>query len=265
MVAGHRVRRGVGLACLVGVVLLGAACTPQDGSVSSPATLSGSPHPSARPSAQPTAHPSGTPRPTAHPSPPAGTGTALAALRHLPVKGRAPKTGYARLQFGPAWADTDHNGCDTRNDILRRDLHAIVLKPGTQGCVVLTGILRDPYGGSVISFQRGVQTSQLVQIDHVVALSDAWQTGAQQLSAATRLLFANDPLELLAVSGSLNEQKEDGDAATWLPPDRSYWPAYVARQIAVKTKYHLWVTAAEAAAMTRVLLRAPSTPLPGGP
>ncbi|MEO6822384.1 MAG: DUF1524 domain-containing protein [Candidatus Nanopelagicales bacterium] len=263
---GHRVRRGGGLACLVSAVLLSSACTPQAGSTTSAPTLTGSAHRSA--TSKPTTRPSATPRPTTHPSAtprPTSTGTALAALSHLPVKGRAALTGYTRLQFGRAWADTDHNGCDTRNDILRRDLHEIVLKPGTHGCVVLTGILRDPYDGSVVSFVRGVQTSRLVQIDHVVPLANAWQTGAQQLSPASRLLFANDPLNLLAVSGYLNDQKGDGDAATWLPPDRGFWPAYVARQIAVKAKYHLWVTAAEADAMTRVLLRAPGTLLPGGP
>jgi hypothetical protein len=244
-------------ACVIGAALLAiVACSPVAGpqATSAPVTGGRSTAAPAPPSSRPST-----------PAPAAATGTALAALRHLPVKGRAPMTGYSRRQFGPAWADTDNNGCDTRNDILRRDLHEIVLKPGTYGCVVLSGVLRDPYSGAEIAFRRGVATSRAVQIDHVVALGDAWQTGAQALTAATRLQLANDPLNLLAVSGPLNEQKGDGDAATWLPPDRGYWPAYVARQIAVKAKYHLWVTAAEAAAMMRVLLRAPGTRLPGGP
>jgi len=132
---------------------------------------------------------------------PASAGKALAVLATLPVKGRAPKTGYSRDQFGPAWSDVDHNGCDTRNDVLRRDLTSVAFRPGTRDCVVLSGVLADPYTAVAIHFLRGNATSTAVQIDHVVALSDAWQKGAQQLSPARRLAFANDPLNLLAVDG----------------------------------------------------------------
>ena len=147
---------------------------------------------------------------------------AIDAAENLVVKGRAPKTGYARNQFGPTWADVDKNGCDTRNDILRRDLTQVVFKPGTKDCVVLSGVLIDKYSGETINFVRGNSTSSLVQIDHVVALSDAWQKGAFLLTVQERTAFANDPLNLLAVKGSLNSQKGDGDAATWLPPQKSY-------------------------------------------
>lgn len=179
----------------------------------------------------------------------------LAALR---IKGRAPMTGYDRGAFGPAWSDdTDdqwgHNGCDTRNDVLRRDLTDLVLKSDTRGCTVLTGTLQDPYGATTIHFVRGVGTSTAVQIDHVVALSDAWQKGAQQWSAEQRRAFANDPRELLAVDGRLNASKRDGDAATWLPPYKPFRCAYVARQVAVKHVYGLWVTQAEHDAIARVL------------
>jgi len=189
-------------------------------------------------------------------------GTALAALEDLPVKGRAPKTGYDRAQFGPAWTDTDRNGCDTRNDILARDLTADTLKPGTQNCVVLTGVLADPYTATEIHFVRGQDTSTAVQIDHVVALSDAWQKGAQQLSADERTAFANDPLNLLAVDGPSNAQKSDSDAASWLPPNKTFRCAYVARQVAVKAEYELWVTAAEKDAMGLVLSSCPDHTLP---
>jgi hypothetical protein len=183
---------------------------------------------------------------------------ALAALASLPVKGRAPMTGYDRKAFGPAWSDDTedewgHNGCDTRNDVLRRDLTDAVLEAGTHGCVVLTGTLQDPYGGTTIHFVRGPTTSIAVQIDHVVALADAWQTGAQGWSRARRQAFANDPRELVAVSGALNESKRDGDAATWLPPYKPGRCAYVARQVAVKRAYELWVTPAEHDAIMRVL------------
>jgi hypothetical protein len=180
-------------------------------------------------------------------------------LATLPVKGRAPKTGYDREEFGPAWSDTDHNGCDTRNDILARDLTKTTFKPGTKNCIVLTGTLADPYTATTIAFTRGSKTSSAVQIDHVVALSDAWQKGAQRLSKAQRTAFANDPLNLLAASGPANQQKSDGDAATWLPASRAYRCPYVARQISVKAKYKLWVTQAERTAMASVLAQCGGT------
>jgi hypothetical protein len=130
--------------------------------------------------------------------------------------------------------------------------------------VVLTGTLADPYSGTTIAFIRGQATSADVQIDHVVALSDAWQKGAQSWPAGKRAAFANDPLNLLAVDGGLNMQKGDGDAATWLPPARGYRCAYVARQVAVKVSYGLWMTQAEKNAIATVLSTCPSQPLPGG-
>ena len=178
---------------------------------------------------------------------------ALEELEKLPVKGRAPKTGFSRNQFGSQWTDTDRNGCDTRNDILKRDLSAVVFREKTRNCVVETGVLNDPYSGQTISFQRGEKTSALIQIDHVVALSNAWQTGIFQSSVKVRTNFANDPLNLMAVKGSLNSQKGDGDAATWLPPNKAFRCAYVSRQIQVKVKYGLWVTKSEKEAMLRVL------------
>ena len=191
----------------------------------------------------------------------------LAALDSLPVKGRAPKTGYTRAKFGDAWTDDvtvdgGHNGCDTRNDVLRRDLMLIRIKVGTNGCVVAAGSLRDPYTGRLIAFVRGETTSDLVQIDHVVALSNAWQTGAQALPEATRRDLANDPLELLAVDGAQNEAKSDGDAATWLPPAKPFRCEYVTRQIAVKVKYSLWVTPPEKAAMAAILAGCPGEQMP---
>ena len=190
----------------------------------------------------------------------AGARRAVDVLATLAVKGRAPLTGYSRAQFGPAWTDDNddllgHNGCDTRNDILRRDLTAVNFKPGTHNCAVLTGTLSDPYTAAAIAFTRSAATSTAVQIDHVVALGDAWQTGAQNLSPQLRLDLANDPLELLAVAGPTNEAKGDGDAATWLPPNKAYRCAYVARQVAVKARYRLWVTAAEHNAIAAVLAR----------
>ena len=185
-------------------------------------------------------------------------GVAIAVLETLPVKGRAPKTGYSRDAFGQRWADVDRNGCDTRNDILKRDMTSIVYKAKTRNCVVLSGTLIDRYSGETINFVRGEVSSMEVQIDHVVALSNSWQTGAFKLSIAQRTALANDPLNLFAVKGRLNSQKGDGDAATWLPPMKSFRCAYVAQQIAVKAKYSLWVVAPEKAAMLAILSQCPT-------
>jgi len=181
--------------------------------------------------------------------------TALSLLATIAVKGKAPKTGYERTdKFGAAWLDVDRNGCDTRNDILARDLTAIA-KSGE--CRVMTGNLVSPYTASTIEFVRGEDTSALVQIDHVVALANSWQTGAQQLTEAQRISFANDPLNLLAVDGRSNQQKGAGDAATWLPSNKKFRCSYVARQVSVKATYGLWVTPAEHDALTQVLSSCP--------
>ena len=191
-------------------------------------------------------------------------GVATALLETLPVKGRAPKTGFSRDEFGQTWADVNRNGCDTRNDILKRDLTDEVFKEKTRDCVVLSGTLIDPFSGETINFVRGNISSMEVQIDHVVALSNAWQTGAFKLTLKERTAFANDPLNLLAVKGRLNSQKGDGDAATWLPPLKSFRCDYVSRQIAVKLKYKLWFTAPEKEAMIRILKTCPEKALPKG-
>lgn len=169
---------------------------------------------------------------------------AKASLATIPAKGRAPKTGYTRGQFGQAWADTDRNGCDTRNDILGRDLGEPVFKAGTRDCVVLSGTFSDPYTGKAIAFQRGERSAD-VQIDHVVALSDAWQKGAQQWTAQKRLEFANDPTNLRAMDGPANQEKGDADLATWLPPNKLFRCEYAVTIVEVKAAYGLWMTQAE--------------------
>lgn len=181
-------------------------------------------------------------------------------LETIPVKGRAPKTGYKRTQFGNGWATLGN--CDTRNHILARDLINVQYRSATD-CTVISGTLHsDPYTGNTIQFVRGADTSSVIQIDHIVALSDSWQKGAQQLSKEVRTQMANDPLELLAVDGPANNVKGDGDAATWLPPNKDYRCRYIARQIAVKKKYSLWVTVAERDAMRKVLATCPDQAVP---
>ncbi|MUN63482.1 DUF1524 domain-containing protein [Kocuria sediminis] len=182
------------------------------------------------------------------------------ALEALPVEEAGTGDDYDRLaQFGD-WADPDGNGCDTRNDVLARDLTGVVL--GDDGCTVLSGTLEDPYTGTTIDFRRGPLTSADVQIDHVVALKNAWVTGADRLSADERQALANDPLNLLAVDGPANGDKSASDAAGWLPPNEAFRCPYVARQIAVKTRYELFVTTEEKAAMAEVLAGCPEQDLP---
>ncbi|TDL34064.1 HNH endonuclease [Arthrobacter nitrophenolicus] len=178
---------------------------------------------------------------------------AMAQLETLPVKGLGPRTGYSRDEFGPAWADTDHNGCDTRNDILARDLTNETFKSGTNNCVVTTGTLADKYTGTTINFVRGQNTSAAVHIDHIVALGDAWQKGGQQLSTDQREELANDPLNLMAVGGHTNSAKGDKDAAAWLPPNTAFRCDYVSKQVVIKAKYSLWVSQAEHEAILDIL------------
>ncbi|MGW0121100.1 HNH endonuclease family protein [Streptomyces sp. NPDC003327] len=224
-------RRTLGPSSLAALALLAAACTP--GTESPPVDGGSAGQPAAR-------------------------GSALAAVDGLTVKGRAPKTGYEREKFGRAWADVDGNGCGTRDDILRRDLTGVRFTDGR--CKVASGTLTDdPYTGTTVDYVRG---RSKVDVDHVVALSDAWQKGAQKWDAETRRRFANDPLNLLAVDATANRRKSDGDAATWLPQNRSYRCPYVARQVAVKQKYGVWVTRAERDAMKRVLAACPQQRLP---
>ena len=186
--------------------------------------------------------------------------TAISVLNKLEVKGRAAKTGYTRSQF-PHWSDLDRNGCDSRNDILKRDLKVIIFKDGTRDCKVISGELVDPFSGKKLQFNLNTAASN-IDIDHIVALSNAWQTGAAYFDKDARSSIANDPLNLLAVDASLNRQKGDGDAATWLPPLKTFRCEYVARQVAVKFKYKLWVTAPEKKAISNILAKCPKQVIP---
>lgn len=196
--------------------------------------------------------------------------SALAALYLLPVKGRAPMTGYDRSQFGTEWNDaigdwdTARNGCDQRNDMLRRDLQHVVIKPNTNGCVVLSGVLPlDPYSGEANYYFDSTDDNYDSDLDleHVLSLGSAWATGAQQISPEQRALLSVDPANLMAVNPSLNRSKGDADFATWLPPNKAFRCSYAARQIFVRTKYDLYLTAPEKAAMERVLVTCPDEPL----
>lgn len=215
--------------------------------------------PTSTPTASPSAEPA-TPEPTPTQAQAQSNSGVQVQLAALLIKGRAPKTDYTRSQFGSAWADVDRNGCDTRNDILARDLTDITYRSGTGDCVVESGNFFDPYSGDSFAFVKS-SSGSTIEIDHIVSLSDAWQKGAQQWDSATRKQFANDPLNLVSTSRSINRSKSDGDAATWLPPNKSIRCAFIARQVAVKSAYLLWVTQAEFNAMKNILDTCPSQPL----
>ena len=185
-----------------------------------------------------------------------GYDEARADVQRLPVKGWDLNSDFTRSRFGEAWSDDvnvefGHNGCNTRDDVLRRDLTNLVVRPGT--CLAQTGTLLDPYGSESIAFVRGPDTSNAVQIDHVVSLSDAWYKGARNWEDQRRRDFANDPRNLLAVGGAFNFDKAYRDAASWLPPNAAFRCEFVARQATVKTAYGLWVSAKEKQAMQDVL------------
>lgn len=185
---------------------------------------------------------------------------ASSVLEKLDIKGRAPKTGYSREEFYKSWPSVD--GCNLRQRILKRELgDSVVLD--TDKCTVISGEFDEPYTGSHLVFYEKSDLSKGLQIDHVVALSDAWQKGAQYLSKETRYEIATDPLNLLAVDSSVNQGKSDGDAATWLPPNKAFRCQYVARQVSVKYKYELWVTQAEHDAIARILNTCPNEPAVG--
>lgn len=182
-------------------------------------------------------------------------GTATHQLSGLRVDDSRAPPGYDRTTF--AWRDdVDGNGCDTRDDVLARDLTAVRTAPEDR-CRVLSGSLVSPYSGEEVTFHRGSRT---IEIDHVVALSQAWRSGAHRWDHARRRAFANDPVNLLAVERRLNQDKGDADAAAWLPPAPHLRCGYVARQIAVKARWDLSVTTSERVAMADALARCPGFP-----
>ena len=213
---------------------------------------------------EPAAAPSGAPTPPSTSQsavrPPGNPAfdAARATLNRLPVKGWDRVTDFARYRFGQAWSDDvnvefGHNGCNTRDDILRRDLADLVVRPGT--CYAQSGVLHDPYTGQTIAFTRGPTTSDVVQIDHLVSLADAWYKGAREWDDQRRRDFANDPRNLLAVGGQANFNKAFRDATAWLPTNEAFRCEFVARQIDVKAAYGLWLSANEKRAMQDVLAR----------
>ncbi len=183
---------------------------------------------------------------------------AAAALLELPMAPKTSLDGYERdcgegdaCVFGPAWADVDRNGCDQRNDVLHRDLTEVEVREGTRGCVVVAGLLDDPYTGATVTFAKADAAE--VPIDHVVPLAAAWVQGAARWPAEQRVAFANDPVNLLATTREQNSAKGDGTADEWVPPDPAYACSYASVVITVKDRYGLSVTPAEADALEALL------------
>ena len=204
------------------------------------------------------AEPTSTGAPSKQPVPADRYDLARQQLKQLEVRGWDRTSDFKRYQFGKAWSDDvdvefGRNGCNTRDDILRRDLQNLVVRPGT--CYAQSGTLVDPYSGVTIDFVRSPDTSKAIEIDHVVALADAWYKGARSWDPQRRLDFANDPRNLLAVSPKANFDKAFRDAASWLPPNEAFRCDFVARQIEVKAAYGLWLSAKEKKAMESVLSR----------
>jgi hypothetical protein len=234
----HTLRRLIGLAALAAVLLILAAHHGTD--------------------------------PAAPSNPPAGTAAALRQLDTLRViPARPHRPGYQRgcaagqaCSFGPAWTDNTnapggHNGCDTRNDVLATQVADVVHRAGSR-CVVVAGVLRDPYTGRTIHFAKA--RASAVQVDHIVPLALAWDLGANTWPQAQRTAFANDErLVLLAVSGVANDAKGDSGPGAWMPPNRAYRATYAERFIAVLAHYRLAVTAADKTALTHALTERTTT------
>ncbi len=197
--------------------------------------------------------------PTSNPNPD-NAPLASIILERLEIKGRAPKTGYSRDEFYKGWPDVE--GCSLRQRIIKRELGDSATLDNNN-CNVISGEFDEPYTGSHMLFYEKSDFTAGLQIDHIVALSDAWQKGAQYMDKETRYSIATDPLNLLAVESKTNQSKSDGDAATWLPPNKAFRCQYVARQVSVKYKYSLWVTEAEHDAIARVLETCPGEPSVG--
>jgi Excalibur calcium-binding domain/Protein of unknown function (DUF1524) len=209
-----------------------------------------SPTPAAT-SATATAHKSSTP--TSSPSPDVDPGTVLYALiNDIKVSDKQHRF-YDRSEFGQAWADVDRNGCDQRNDVLRRDMVKLHTRPGTNGCVLLRGVLKDDkfnYAARKVHFQRG---DGEIEIDHVVSLRNAWDAGAYDWGADRREKFANDLMNLEAIDSESNQEKDDQPFDDWWPDDLDDECWFAARQITIKKRYSLTVTPAEREALQEAL------------
>ncbi|MEU9593451.1 HNH endonuclease family protein [Streptomyces sp. NPDC048193] len=245
--------RTAGAAGAVLTLALVAGCEGLDSEGASP-SAGGAEAPAAGQAVSPLRNPDGTEPGLGPVSADSDRAEARRLIESLKTKGRGPKTGYDRDEFGYAWMDTAdgvplaRNGCDTRNDLLRRDGQEVRFRSGSN-CVVIAMTLHDPYTGTTIEWRK--QKASEVQIDHVVPLSYSWQLGSSRWPESKRRQLANDPLNLIPVEGRANSAKSDSGPATWLPPSKGIRCAYAVRFAQVAVKYELAVTAPDRQAMLR--------------
>ncbi|GFH37278.1 HNH endonuclease family protein [Streptomyces pacificus] len=245
----RKTRPALSAVVLSAAVLVG--CVPGSGASGG---AESAPGPPAARAAAPLDNPDGTKPGLAPLTADAERAAAREVVAELTVKGRGPRTGYDRDEFGYAWMDTAdgvplaRNGCDTRNDVLRLHGRDVRFRSGSD-CVVVSMTLYDPYTGKTIEWRK--QDAAEVQIDHVVPLSYSWQMGSSRWPESKRRQFANDVLNLLPVEGRANSAKGDSGPASWLPPDRRIRCAYAVRFAQVALKYELPVTAADKRMMLR--------------
>ncbi|EFL93556.1 hypothetical protein HMPREF0574_1286 [Mobiluncus curtisii subsp. curtisii ATCC 35241] len=180
-------------------------------------------------------------------------GGSLHELCALKVRKDAGPDGYQRDLFGAGWMDPDGNGCDTRADILARDFQSPRFDDSAKPCRLTGGTFHDPYTGKTMQFET--PPGRKVQIDHVVALGNAWKSGAWAWTKAQREAYANDPSVLLAADGPANQQKSDASADAWMPSNRNFRCAYARQQIDIKYRWNLTVTAPEKAALLSALAK----------
>ncbi|WP_226486471.1 HNH endonuclease family protein [Streptomyces parvulus] len=252
MTRHSRIRTGWTAGAALALALV-SGCEGLEDGAAGPAD-SGAAAPAAGPAVSPLRNPDGTGPGLA---PVTGDGpekTARDLIEDLATKGRGPKTGYDRDEFGYAWMDSAdgvplaRNGCDTRNDLLQRDGQDVRFRSGSD-CVVVAMTLDDPYTGTTIEFRK--QDASEVQIDHVVPLSYSWQMGSSRWTEGKRRQLANDPLNLIPVQGRANSAKRDSGPAAWLPAAKPVRCAYAVRFAQVAAKYDLAVTAPDRQAMLR--------------
>jgi len=172
---------------------------------------------------------------------------------------------YRRVAFGDSWTDDNpapggHNGCDTRNDILDRDLVEKTYV-SIKRCpnAVAAGTLHDPYTNEVVVFTRGNRIGASVQIDHIVPLALAWDLGARDWPEGLRVRFANDPANLLAVAGEPNQDKSDSEPALWMPPNEAFRCQYAVQFIAVLRGYDLPIDVASATVLRDAAATCPTS------
>ncbi|WP_199549788.1 HNH endonuclease family protein [Streptomyces sp. N35] len=256
--AGRRGRLRALLLAASAALTVAAGCTPlqverADGRFNTASPTAKTPPTKTR---QPT--PTPTPSPTqtlASKGFPPDARTARAQLAKLPVAWGKNWETYKRAEFGETWSDAvdvpgGRNGCDTRDDVLRRDLKN--LKEGDRNpCVVVSGTLVDPYSGKELPYYY--RRASQIETDHIVALGAAWRAGAWAWTPQQRLDYANDLDVLLATDKETNTVKSSQTPDKWKPPRQAYWCEYARRWTGIKAKYKLTVTAPEKLALQDLL------------